>query len=330
MATRDYRMDNLRGVLIILVVFCHLLVETSSGPLKSALYQVIYVFHMPAFVFVTGYFARWHPKKIARGLLLPFVEFQVITIVWNNLIAGRVWYKGLTQLDPVWTLWYLFACVFWCATVPLLARASSRRARIVVVCTSFLASIVVGFMPWIGSVLDLSRIVVFYPFFCAGFFAGKLRLSQRIPEAGSTQLRLLRLGATILVIGLMAVHYAHGTCPKNLLYRDSPYITMWDCAARVILQVAACAWICWLLVMVPAQPRRGLSSVGRNTLPIYLLHTWLIRLLRLVLPLPGDELAHVLMTAALAVAFCLLLGNDVVSTGFRYVFCGGWLDRRRS
>ena len=329
MAVRDYRKDNLRGVLIALVVFCHLLVETSSGPLTGVLYQVIYVFHMPAFVFVTGYFARWHPQKIARGLLPPYVEFQLLTIVWKNLITGRAWFAGLTLLEPVWTLWYLFACVLWCATVPLLARARDRHVRGIVIGAAFLVSVVVGFVPWIGSTLDLSRLIVLYPFFCTGYYAGKMRFSQRISQSGPLQLRRLRLAATVGVVALMTVHYAHGACPKELLYRDSPYGSMWDCAARVILHAAACAWIVWLLVMMPARPRPGLTSVGRNTLPIYLLHTWLIRVLRLVLPLPGNELAHVLMSAALAVAFCVLLGNDVVGTSFRRVFCAGWLDRRR-
>ena len=328
LAERDDRMDNLRCALMVLVVFCHLLVETSAGPLTGALYQIIYVFHMPAFVFVTGYFARWRPEKIARGLLLPYVEFQLLGIAWRNFAAGRAWYVGLTLLEPAWTLWYLLACALWSATVPLLSRARDDRIRLGVVGIAFLVSMGVGFVPWVGSALDLSRLIVLYPFFCAGFYAGQRGLSRRIGALGPSQLRRLRLISTGAIVVVMVIHYLHGSCPKHTLYRDSAYGSLWDCEARVILQTAACAWIAWLLLVMPPRQLPGITRVGRNTLSIYLLHTWLIRMLRPALPLPGGEMAHVLASAVLAVAMCEALGSGVVCASFRYVFCGGWLVRR--
>ena len=57
MKERDYGFDNSKLILIILVVFAHLLeISTKNYGAKCDIYRVIYSFHMPAFVFLTGYF----------------------------------------------------------------------------------------------------------------------------------------------------------------------------------------------------------------------------------------------------------------------------------
>ena len=328
MHERDYRIDNLRCLLIVLVVFCHLLVVMSAGPLTGALYQVIYVFHMPAFVFVTGYFARWRPRRVARGLLLPYVEFQLLSCLWGNLTAGRAWWHGLTLLQPRWTLWYLLACVIWYATTPLLARASTPRVRLAVIAGAFVAAIAIGWLPWVGSALDASRLIVLYPFFCGGFYAGKAELSARIDKLNPKRWARLCIACATLVAALMALHYAHGACPKEVLYRDTPYANTWECEARIIMQLAASAWCAMLVLVTPARRLPLASMVGRNTVSVYLLHPWCIRVLRLVLPLPGGEILHVIAALSLAIMLSIALGTDRVCMAFRYVFCGGWLDRQ--
>lgn len=65
---RDYRLDRLRLLLMVLVVFGHLL-ELFPGAEK--LYRVIYSFHMPAFLFLSGYFARLDLRRLWPQLLRP-------------------------------------------------------------------------------------------------------------------------------------------------------------------------------------------------------------------------------------------------------------------
>lgn len=323
--TRDFRLDNMRCLLMFLVVLCHLLVELPHGPLVGVLYQVIYVFHMPAFVFVTGYFARFRPKRMASGLLLPYVVFQVLAIARRNVVAGRMWATGLTLLYPQWTLWYLLACLLWYATIPLLDKASNSRAQLAVVVVSLVTSCAAGFAPWLGEFLDLARVVAFYPFFCAGYYAGRRRLSNKLDGLSTRTLALLRMASLCAVVLLMTIHYLHGAAPKGVLYRDAPFLNGWDVEARVIVQLAAAAWCFMLFVCAPRRELGLLSMVGRNTMSIYLLHTWGIRALRHVFPPPGGEFVQIAICAALAAVMLVLLGNDRVGTAFRYVFGGGWL-----
>ena len=56
--------DNVKGILVILVVLGHLL-ELMAGRIPGALYlwSMIYSFHMPAFLIISGYFAKRSQKN---------------------------------------------------------------------------------------------------------------------------------------------------------------------------------------------------------------------------------------------------------------------------
>ncbi len=73
--------DNARAILILLVVFGHMLQPYTSGDkYLSALYLVIYSFHMPTFLFISGYFAKnidkpYYLEKISKRLIVPYMIF---------------------------------------------------------------------------------------------------------------------------------------------------------------------------------------------------------------------------------------------------------------
>ena len=55
---RDYFFDNLKAVLIFLVVLGHFLLPIHGKSVLVIIKRLIYVFHMPLFVFVSGYFSK--------------------------------------------------------------------------------------------------------------------------------------------------------------------------------------------------------------------------------------------------------------------------------
>ncbi|MDN8812085.1 acyltransferase family protein, partial [Staphylococcus aureus] len=70
-----------RAILILLVVFGHMLQPYTSGDqYLSALYLVIYSFHMPTSLFISGYFAKnidkpYYLEKISKSLIVPYMIF---------------------------------------------------------------------------------------------------------------------------------------------------------------------------------------------------------------------------------------------------------------
>ena len=89
---REAYFDNAKLLLIFLVVFGHIIQHLKSSiPLADVLYQWVYLFHMPAFVFVSGFFAKGSGKKsyimkLVKRILLPYVIFQVFYTMYYFII----------------------------------------------------------------------------------------------------------------------------------------------------------------------------------------------------------------------------------------------------
>ena len=64
---RNILFDNIRVVLIILVVYGHAMEPLRfDNKLFTGLYNFIYLFHMPLFVFCSGAFAKSDKKRILK------------------------------------------------------------------------------------------------------------------------------------------------------------------------------------------------------------------------------------------------------------------------
>ena len=73
-------MDNMKALMIYLVVFGHML-ECFNGTIRWWIYLTIYSFHMPVFAYITGYFSRINPERTIRGILYPYFLYQTLYLV---------------------------------------------------------------------------------------------------------------------------------------------------------------------------------------------------------------------------------------------------------
>jgi len=118
---REYFFDNARVLLIFLVVFGHVIQSsTADSKVVMALYQTIYLFHMPAMIFVSGFFAKgkWdinYFKNLLKKLMIPYLIFQLIHNGFNYWHGQSM--KGI--MEPNWSLWFLLS----------LYRSPAQRTR---------------------------------------------------------------------------------------------------------------------------------------------------------------------------------------------------------
>ena len=114
---RDFFFDNARALLIFLVVFGHLLQPyTESDTFLTSLYLTIYSFHMPCFLFISGYFAKkagqpGYLEKVSKKLLVPyFIFFAFFSLYYY--FTGKEDNVTLDPFDPVFALWFLLTFSF--------------------------------------------------------------------------------------------------------------------------------------------------------------------------------------------------------------------------
>ena len=71
---RDIRLDNLRGLLITIVVIGHFLLPLYRTRFVTGLLYAIYIFHMPCFIMLSGYFAKGAYRRENAGSGSPWSE----------------------------------------------------------------------------------------------------------------------------------------------------------------------------------------------------------------------------------------------------------------
>lgn len=328
MKTRAYPYDNLRFLLIALVVLGHLLEITAPFPQKEILYRAIYSFHMPAFLFLSGIFARFDRERLLLGLCLPYLLLQPLYILLSRALEDPG--APMQFSRPYWILWYLLALMVYTALIPAY-DVPSRRGRLLMVTAAVALALLAGFDPNIGYQWSASRILVFQPWFLLGFYSRREEgLQERwkglspVPKALLSALALLcwaglQLWLFQCRVSSQMLYGAQGYAALNFTWQVRAMSMCCAACALFLLFFAAAEHLCFRIPV--------LTAIGRNSLPVYLFHGFLIRLLgHSCGPLPPDPL----LLLALWAAILLLLGNPLVCRCTELVFRAGWYVRLRA
>lgn len=287
-------MDNLKCLLIFLVVLGHMLeLFKKDIPAQKLLYLVIYSFHMPMFAFVSGVFARYNPDKIKSNMIYPYIVFQTLYLVFMNQVMEKD--ADMQYTTPYWLLWYLFAIIVWNLILPLV-QSQSRRKKAVMLFAALAASVLIGFDEKAGYYLSASRIVEFFPYFLMGVYYRDMKAGVKDSAkfwarnhpgiAGwamkNRRWKFLGMGAvaslTVLFILFLAGHVDE--INSVWLYGSYSYEKGdYSYRFRLLSIGGAMLWIAFFTLCIPVRRFRFLSYIGANTMPVYLLHGFVIKLL---------------------------------------------------
>ncbi|MCU7557511.1 acyltransferase family protein [Macrococcus capreoli] len=276
---RVHYFDNARFLLIVLVVFGHLLRSyIHDNHFLQALYMFIYSFHMPAFVLISGYFAKGIHKsgylmKVTKKLLLPYIIFQSFYAFYYYYIDD-VSTLDLNPFDPQWAMWFLLSLFTW----QLMLFIIKDVRPWLMITSAFIVGIAVGYFPFINNLLSLSRTFVFFPLFLIGFYAQ--------PE----QFKYIRnkkfVPISVLMLALVFAFYMVTNFNFEWLFGSKPYETLEHKQADIYSGAKRAFIYCIILIstisflnIVPNR-KLPLTYIGSRTMFIYLLHGLFIGLFR--------------------------------------------------
>ncbi|MFI5660881.1 acyltransferase family protein [Streptomyces sp. NPDC051684] len=316
---RDPFLDNAKYFTIVLVALGHSWAPLAANSrAASALYMVVYAFHMPAFIIVSGYLSRSYegtPRQLRRlvtGVALPYIVFQTLYTLFMRVIDNPD--REFHYQQPGFALWFLVALFLWRLTTPLW---KSMRWPLPV---SLVIAAGASVTPSIGADFDLMRIAQFLPFFVLGL---KLR-----PD----HFRLLRHRAArplAAVVGVGTLGFAYWAVPKMsnawLLHDKAAQelgVPAWTgvmmtfalFGCSLVLTAAFLAWV----------PRHSawFTALGAGTLYAYLLHIYPIRFARVddwyAMDWVDSPLGRLAVTV-LAAAMMTLLCTSPVRKCFHYL-----------
>ncbi|MEU1280501.1 acyltransferase family protein [Streptomyces sp. NPDC005805] len=274
-AGRDPYFDNAKYLAIVLVAVAHAWEPVMDGSRAArALYMIIYTFHMPAFILISGYFSRSYqgkPHQIRRlltGIALPYVVFEVAYSLFAKYAGGDSGQK-ITLLDPYYLTWFLAALFIWRLTTPLW-RVVKWPLPI-----ALAIAVAAALTPGIGADLNLQRVLQFLPFFVLG-------LCMKPEHFRMLRRREVKLLTLPLLAGTAL--FAYWLAPDITLrwfYRSSAVQdigTEWWSGALIVLGFFGCAAVLTaaFLAWVPSR-QSWMTALGAGTICGYLLHGFVVK-----------------------------------------------------
>lgn len=265
-AKRDYFFDNYKVLLIVMVVMGHFIEPcTDNNPFLYELKWIIFSVHMPAFVFVSGYFSKKDPslKKLIKGLVIPYFVYEIMYYLLYTFVLHKS--TGLYFARPKFSLWYLMALFVWKLVTPYVKKIPFYMM------ISIGLGLIVGLFD-IGNFLTIPRILFFFPFFLAGTeFDSKIIMILRDKYRSTLAFVILSAMVTWLF-----VDNSHHKLSVKIFYGRQSYDEIGLDAVDGILIRCACylisfALIYLLMFLVPTKKNRY-SYIGQRTMPIYIFH----------------------------------------------------------
>lgn len=312
MDNRNYKLDNFRCILIFLTVFSHCIdtfCRNYAGAdfIKYVNYW-IYSFHMPAFVFISGYFSHLEkPKYFYNSISRFFVPYLLINTVEQLLTSN--------QIDPsttMWTLWYLLSMFWWRALLPYVKHVRFSFFFFLIV------ALLAGKIDKIGYTFSLSRTVCFFPYFLAGYL---IRIKN---QKWVFTVRKSIILPVFVITSLCVIFLAYKKYPLEIFAMRNSYSTIGltfttGLALRLLSYVFGFTAILAFLSFLPDNKSR-ISMIGMYTYPIYILHTIILLTIQKTSGISIDPIIALFLSLFVSACMCFLFGNIYVNKAINKVF----------
>ncbi len=268
--SRDYLLDNLKFILITLVVFGHFIQpHIDQSVALKAVFFCIYSFHMPLFIFISGYFSKSQNtlsyKKNVSAILLPYILFSIL---WSLQVSIRNKHLSFDIFIPPFHLWYLLSLFTWRVLLPYV-----QTLKFPIIFTVML-SLIVGLSPSIGWEMSLSRTITLFPFFILGS-----KCSPTILHRIHTKKYFALVGFILLItLGYCVARFSLFNWSIFFWaqsYKEAGHSYMGGFALRSIAILLAIGIGLALIVLTPVK-KVFFTSLGSRTMLVFILHGFFV------------------------------------------------------
>ncbi|MGY8666982.1 nodulation factor fucose acetyltransferase NolL, partial [Bradyrhizobium sp. UFLA05-109] len=325
-ADRDLSFDFAKGILIILVIVGHLLqyvIYRDDEYWYSAYFKLIYMFHMPLFMAISGYlssgallrkpFAR-SVKDRAVQLLLPMLFWCAFTEAAKLAafspapgVASGVLDFSREFAGTYWFIWATFVSFF---VVGLLIVANLGSTWMI-----SMSAVLIALAPVTFSIAPLIRYT--YPFFFLGFLLARSsdwRTSALFRYKSLSLLMLSGIACACFLAWGKETYVYNNLVPIDDVQSAKQVLLMFVGSAASSAVAAEVLLRCWKFCGSSRWARFIAMDLGQSTLLLYLLQASVFRLMDLV---QFGELWA--LPTRIAVAFVLGVTIIVVARGIRWI-----------
>lgn len=263
---RVYLWDNLKFILILLVVIGHFLERNLESSIFKSIFIFIYAFHMPFFIFLSGLFHKNEriAQKVISYIILGY-SYKIFIFITRSILGENPSFS-LFKEDGI--PWYMFALAAF-ILISYLVRDINPKFIFLL---SVILACFTGYDKSIGDTLVLCRIIVFYPYYYLGTLLDKEKLVSvtKRPIFKLTSIITIALWGTFC---LFMLRYAYAFRP--LFTGRNPFNETFyfgGCFFRLACYFLAISLGFSLMCLVPSMKFVGITTFGSRTLQVYFWH----------------------------------------------------------
>ena len=276
--------DFLRGIAIILMLWGHSVQYCCIDQFDyfdNIVYKVIYAFHMPFFMMISGYLFFFSVQKRdlvelieyrTKSLLYPVLMCSVLNLLLTNglrllIMGGGQGHIGLFGSTPVLSLWFLWSVIA-CSIAIGFAFKTTQKSTIQVM-------LILTGIPFVAIFPWWEMNVYMYPYFLIGFLFSKNRdkIKKYFPIIGTISLVIF----AFMLFYFEKKHYIYtsGLLGGETLI-DTLTIDIFRWSVGLFGSVAA-AWICMIIYYVMhGRIINFVVELGKESLAVYALSVSLL------------------------------------------------------
>ena len=325
MNRRIYRYDNVKALLIFLVVLGHMTTDyVSDAHLVRWTTLWIYSFHMPAFIFISGLV---HKHYITEERAASGVKGET-RMRWDKVLGYFLCGYGLKVFlqftrtlmgqHPLWHWiqepgipWYLFVMAEYEMLFYLMGRIDGKVKPWRMITGAFVLSAAVGYFPAIDDTFCLSRMINFLPIYMTGYYLDMKKFNSFIggngyadpaaadaADAGPKTKRLKIAGWCVIIATLLICRFGPwgmyslrkwftGRRSYEFLsdFFGSAAISYGWLIRPAVWAVALAITFC-IIAVIPDKDLGYITKIGSRTLNVYFWHRPVCYLFRNWMVLP--------------------------------------------
>ena len=267
---RDNRWDNFKGILIFLVVYAHFLWEYYEKYKYSKVYNIvtfIYIFHMPGFIFCSGFFSQSQNSKSKQSIS----KLLILYIIFDSslMLYYYYYYTEMPNIfNPKNSYWYLLTLILWRMIIPFFDDENFLIIK------SFIIGLIIGYNNHFSiDLFSFKRTFAFLPFFVLGYKIKKEHFNRIIKI---TNILIVKIICIIVFCSYSFNLYENIRKRKinftgNMLLMGK-YKYQNEIFKRIEVFKLSLIMIILLLLALPNTKIPIITMIGRNSLYIYLFH----------------------------------------------------------
>lgn len=319
---RDYLFDNIKGLIIFLVVWEHFCGETirSGSVAGNFLCTAILLFHMSVMMFVSGYFTKNLEKHNMeyniRRILIPYFVMCLLYGLAGIVVSGEF---KIEIFNPTFAMWYIVVLFFYRLMLPYMVQVKG------ILVISFVIALASGMFPSVATYHTLGRFLTNLPFFLMGYycsedFVNKLRGWARVPEKliYAAAFLVLTCGTTGLIL---ENKWDANVYRNNTTYAAAKMTNLLGMETRILFYlVGIFAILCFLTCC--SRQKTFLCKAGRNSMVVYFFHIFVYEIVRRAEIVKGPTLKNFGLVTLVSVVTVWVLSWDIWSKLFHKLING--------